>query len=151
MSEREKHPSTGITPNNVGWQVWNMSNRVSSVKRSARRARAVHDDPEAWRTWSTAGLLHLIGLTAELEERALDADQLWRAVQDTANGSDPGLLEPADGMSVVRNHGDDPVTMARVLAVWKAGCDRIWQAYDLAEELNRLIAAETGGDAGGLP
>ncbi|MGH8979561.1 MAG: hypothetical protein ACRDWE_00865 [Acidimicrobiales bacterium] len=148
---RKRANTESISPDNDGWQLSNMSNRMSSVKRSARRARTTLDDPESWRTWSAMGLVRLVELTVELERRALEADRLWQTLRVTANGSDPGLVEPADGISMVHDHGDDPLTMARFGAAWDAGRDRIWQGYTAEEDLDRLILAETGGvDAGGL-
>ena len=147
MPKRAKHNSTGsIGPNNVGWQLWNMSKRTSSAKWAARRARQVLDDPETGRNWSTVGLARLAELTGALEVQAAEAADLWQRLQAAASESDPGLAEPVDGIVVVHNHGDDPVTMGRVRQVWGRGWPRIRGAYDLGKELDRLIAAERGGD-----
>lgn len=131
--------------NNVGWQLWNMSKRTSSAKWAARRARQVLDDPQTGRTWSTGGLARLVELTDDLEQRAAEAGDLWQRLQATANESDPGLTEPVDGIAVVHNHVDDPVTMDRVRQVWGEGWPRIRDSYELGQELDRLIAAEQGG------
>jgi len=146
MPKGGKRSDTGsIGPNNVGWQLWNMSKRISSAKWAAHRARQVLDDPEMGRTFSTPGLARLVELVGELEHRAVEADRLWQRLQAVANESDPDLTEPVDGIAVVHNHGDDPVTMGRVRKVWGEGWPRIQDSYELGQELDRLIATERGG------
>lgn len=88
----------------------------------------------------------MVELRGVLKNRSVEAARLCKRLQTVANQSDPGVAEPVEGIAVVHNHGDDPCTMGGVRQVWGAGWPLLRDSYEVGKELDRLIAAERGGD-----
>ena len=140
----------GISPDNVGWNLWNMSKRISTVRNDASRAHQALDDPLVTAGLSTQDLARLTELSAQLDVLATEAQELWRDLQQAARTSDPTLVEPGE-VAVIRNHGDDPRTMAAVRRVWGEGSSTIDAGWRAKEELDLLLGKDSGGttDRGG--
>jgi len=125
---------------NVGWQVWNMSKRISSIKSFARDAESIVSNQEATREWSKEDRAELDRIGRGLRACGVGVEQLWERLQQVANEGDPGVVEPpVNGVSVTRNRGSDPATTERVLQVWGEGHHWIDDGYALGDDLKALV------------
>jgi hypothetical protein len=147
QKKRRERPTPWISRDNAGWQLWNMSKQVSSVKASSRKAREVLDNPQLHEDWSGEALDDLARLAELLEIRAAEADFLWQRLQVAAGMSDPGLVEQAEGISVIHNRGDDPRAAQAIRSEWGNGRRCIEQGRALGEEFKRLVSGQEGGHA----
>jgi hypothetical protein len=123
----------------VRWNTWNMSKRISTVKGFARSARAYVAELEETQLTSPDLLETARNLLACLEDDAAQANNTWERIRLVVSSGDPALIDPPDnGVCVIHNHGANPSLMERVWAVW-AEDQSVSDAYSHFEQLNTLI------------
>ena len=119
--------------NNVGWQRWNMSKRVSSANNIARIARKHFDSCQQTRFWAANDLAELERLTRAMEDCAVRANAMWNNVKQASSGS--GVVsEPTEGHSTDR---DDRERLGRISEVYRAG--NVTEYWDYVDDFKRLM------------
>jgi hypothetical protein len=104
--------------NNVGFQLWHMSLRISAVKRLARETAELVSEAES--SWSGGDLAELRTIAETAGLLATQADQAWSRLHEVAHSFDPGLTEPTEsGVVIVHNRGDNAGAAAAVGEVWR--------------------------------
>jgi hypothetical protein len=124
---------------NVGWNTWNMSKRLSSAKQFARSAREYVVELEESKMTPPDVLETAKALLACLEDDAAQADDTWEKIRLVVSSGDPTLIDPPEGgVSCIHNHGSSPALMESVWAVW-AEDHSVSDAYAHFEQLKILI------------
>ena len=127
---------------NVGWQVWNMSKRVSRVRALARDSRTHLERARRAERWGSDYLAALEGFTERLEAIAARADEVWARVVAAVRTASPHLIDEGRSVTVVRG-GENDDLLERVEAIWHAG--RVSADYHPVQE-EFTAAARAEGD-----
>ena len=127
--------------NSVGWQVWNMSKRVSSAKYIAVVARKYLESCQQTRYWVTNDLAELERLTRAMEDCAVRATATWSNVQKASSGSG-AVGVTSEGQPIGR---DDREVLDRTLEAYRAG--HVTEYWEYVDEFKHLmIRAEWEGN-----
>ncbi len=126
---------------NVGWQVWNMSKRVSRVRALARDSRTHLERARRAGRWDADYLAALEGFTERLEAIAERADGVWAELTAAARTGKPELIDEGRSVTVVRS-GENDDRLERVEAIWHAG--RVSADYHQVQEEYSAAARAVG-------
>ena len=110
-------PLTG--PDNVGFQIWNMSKRLSAVNGGARRAAQELKRHRATKDLVPEDIAEIEQIADEYEKCSASADQTWVQLVEVTKRSDPTLVDESDIVAVIGNHGSDSALMSHVQAIWQ--------------------------------
>jgi hypothetical protein len=129
-----------IGQDNVGRNLWNVSNQISFVRNLAVRARERLDEGHSMEQWPAEEVAEFTRLTEAAEQAAQRATNLWEQLRAIVASTDRTLVEPLEqGVSVIHNHGRNPELMARVGAAWKTDTSRN-DAQVISDKLEALLA-----------
>ncbi len=129
------------SPDNVGFSLWNMSKRLSTVAGLGRETAELLS--EAKRTGDLGGedLAELTEIATAADALAVQAERAWSDLQEVALDADPALIEPTDcEVVIIKNRGDQPAAANRVREVWRrTTC--VSEATNLADRLDAFLVA----------
>ena len=130
-------PLTG--PNNVGFQMWNMSKRLSAVSSGAQLAAQELKRHRAAKDLNPEDFAEIEQIADEYEKCAASADQTWTRLVEVTKQSDPTLVDESDIVAVIGNHGSDSALMSQVQAVWQKDTS-VTESRILSVRLNGFLA-----------
>jgi len=123
----------------VGFQLWNMSKRISEVKKLGRETRALLSEADSSvRLWGGADVVELIEIVAAAEMLARLADTEWSHLKDVAQADAPGVVPTHAGVTLIRNRGNDPDGLATLWEAWGA-TESVRAARQLSDRFDRLL------------
>jgi hypothetical protein len=131
---------------NPGWQAWKMSSRISYGNHCAREGRVLVATLESSEGCSPATLTRARQLLTELEAAADRGNAIWRRIKEVTAEMDPTLFDPSDqGITVIRNHGPNPMLIARIRTIW-GEYDKPPRVHQLFEQLTDLCSVKVRSD-----
>jgi hypothetical protein len=105
---------------NVGFQLWNMSKRLSAVERLGHETTALLSQADRSGGWDASDLGELREIARDTRWVAGQAGDVWSRLQEITVTFASGVIEPSDsGPAIVHNRGEDPVAAAAVRKVWE--------------------------------
>ena len=118
--------------NNVGWQKWNMSKRISSANLIAQVARKHLESCLQTRYWSANDVAELQRLTEAMEDCAVRANETWSNLSNT----------PSEGAVAVSSDdhpgsGGDHEVLDRTREIYRAG--NVTEYWDYVDDFKRLM------------
>jgi hypothetical protein len=102
---------------NAGFQAWNMSKGISTVRGYAHQARELLAGFETREGVNPDQVTEARRLVGEIERSAAGADVVWQRIEAALAGA--GVTDPpVDGVTVLRNRGADPPLTAQLREIW---------------------------------
>lgn len=127
----------------VGFQLWNMSKRISEVKALGRETASLLSEVASASGWSDAELIELGEIAAVAGALAKLAGVEMLELERVAMEVDPGVVEREDDapIAVFRNHGTNSAGVAALSEVWGETKSQK-AARHLSDRFDRLLVQQ---------
>jgi hypothetical protein len=122
-----------------GWQLWNMSKRVSEVISLAVRTRTHFEQVRRSGKWDAEYLVELEKMVVEFECSADRARVVWEQLQGGPISGDRKLDRACGASEIVEHHREDDERLERIFAIWHN--NGFMQYFELKDEYEAFTLA----------